>query len=195
MPEPDIDLDPRLEELREPSGDPLLIKPFLDTAEPGVNVNARLSDALAQTTEQDRAWVETREPQSDLLSPDMAAERAFESVSRAIDLMLGSVIGYFVSEPELTPQQVHDLTRANAERDESRAIDLAARENAAALDATNWDINHNRSPVPGGAGDEVHRGESIYDRYPGLTQDIETSYAQIREEDRAFYDTGIERER
>lgn len=167
----------------------------------------------APTIEDDIADFEAREARSGLLSPEFARaigrmvdvaagviedalnSRTSEHVARAVDLMLESVIGYFVPEPELTPMQVHDLTRANAERDESRAVDLAARQDAAELVAVNLDINHNRSPVHGGAGDEVRRGESIYDLYPGLTRDDSGAGEQEREADRGFYDTGIERGR
>ena len=101
--------------------------------------------------------VETRGPRdSGFLSGDLATNRLAEHAARVMDLILGVLL--IVPEPELTPQQVHDLTRANAERDEERALDLAAREQDADLVAANWTINHNRSPVHSGAGDEVRRG-------------------------------------
>jgi hypothetical protein len=161
-----------------------------------VDLDSRLGQMreAALMIEEDRASVETREPRSGLLSLESAAERASEHMARAIDLFLGSIIGYFVSEPELTPQQIHDLTRANAERDESRAIERAAQEDAAQLENVNWESNRNRSPVHS-AGDEVRRGESIHDRYPGLTYDDSGGNERERESERAFYDTGIERGR
>jgi hypothetical protein len=132
-------------------------------------------------------------PSGAFLPPLRSASVGAEHGARVADLIVGALVGYFVDEPTLTPQQVHDTTRANAERDESRAVDAAKWDNAAALDAVNIQINHNRSPVHAGAGDEPSRAETIYDRYPGLTRD--DSGERERENDRAFYDTGIERSR
>jgi hypothetical protein len=41
-----------------------------------------------------------------------AAETFFSHASRAVDIALGAVIGFFVDEPKLTPQQVHDTLQA-----------------------------------------------------------------------------------
>lgn len=80
------------------------------------------------------------------------------------------VIGYFVPEPELTPQQARDLARAEAERAEAWDFEMARRENAAALDWVNSEINRNRPSVLPLRGDEPTRPDSIYQRYPGLTR-------------------------
>jgi hypothetical protein len=149
--------------------------------------------APAPAREQEAAALMDR-PTGDFLPPLRAASIGFEHAARVADLVLGVLLGYAVDEPVLTPQQVHDMTRAHAERDESRAVDAAKWDKAAALDAVNVQINHNRSPVHAGAGDEPGRAESIYDRYPGLTRD-DSGGERAREDDRAFYDTGIERGR
>jgi hypothetical protein len=136
-----------------------------------------------------------RRRRGDFHSPLLIARRGFEDAARAVDIVLGVITGYLVDEPELTPQQVHDLTRASDELDEDRAFQAGQYDKAAALDEANRLINHNRSPVHAGAGDEPSRADSVYERYPGLTHDDSRGDEGRAEEDRAFYDTGIERER
>jgi hypothetical protein len=41
--------------------------------------------------------------------------------------------------------------------------------------------------------EESERSDTVYERYPGLTRDVDDT--REREQQRAFYDTGIERSR
>jgi hypothetical protein len=130
------------------------------------------------------------------LSPEFIGSRVSEHAARVVDVVLGAAIGYFVDEPKLTPEQARNQARADAERAEARGFEAAGREDAAALDAVNTEINHHRSPVHSGAGDEPTRPEAMYETFPGLTHG-DSGYEDQRkqESDRAFYDTGIERSR
>jgi hypothetical protein len=130
------------------------------------------------------------------LSPDFIRSRVSEHAARVVDLVLGAALGYFVDEPVLTPEQARNQARADAERAEARGFEAARREDAAALDEVNTEINHHRSPVHSGAGDEPTRPETMYEKYPGLTHG-DSGYEEERrqESDRAFYDSGIERGR
>jgi hypothetical protein len=120
----------------------------------------------------------------------LIATRLGDRAARAVEMVLDTVLGFFVPEPALTPQQARDLARADAERAESRAFEMASRENAAALYEVNAQIDREQQSVRGLA----HDPEAIYQRYPGLTRD-DAGDEQQRERERAFYDTGIERGR
>jgi hypothetical protein len=130
------------------------------------------------------------------LSPDFIRSRVSEHSARVVDIVLGAALGYFVDEPQLTPEQARNQARADAERADARGFEAAGREDAAALDAVNTEINHHRSPVHGGAGDEPTRPDTSYESYPGLRLG-DSGYEDERkqESDRAFYDTGVERGR
>jgi hypothetical protein len=132
----------------------------------------------------------------EFLSPGLAGSRTGEHAARTTDLMLNVLLGYFVDEPELTPEQAQAQIRANAERADAQGFAVARQQDAADLDAVNTEINHHKSPVHSGAGDQPTRPDTLYEMYPGLTHG-DSGYEQERkqEADRAFYDTGIERGR
>ena len=113
-------------------------------------LDQRIDPPRALELDRDRAMVETREARSDFLSPSFIGRGLSEHAARTMDLVLNVLVGYFVSEPELTPQQLHDLARANEERAENRAYHQARGESAAALDEVNLEIERHRSPVHGG---------------------------------------------
>jgi hypothetical protein len=106
----------------------------------------------------------------EFLSPEFMAKSFTASLVRTTEMLLNAVIGYFVPEPELTPEQVRLTRLANAERGEAREFASARRESAAALDAVNAEIDRHRSHVQP---DEPARPDSIYERYPGLTRDVD----------------------
>jgi hypothetical protein len=81
--------------------------------------------------ERDRAWVEAREARSEFLSPFFIGRGLGAHALRTMDLVLNVLVGYFVSELELTPQQLHDLARANEERAKNRNYHQARAEKAA----------------------------------------------------------------
>ena len=158
-------------------------------------LDQRVDAAQAVEPDRDRAMVETREARGEFLSPSFIGRGLGEHAARTMDLVLNVLVGYVVSEPELTPQQLHDLARANEERAENRAYHQARAESAAALDEVNLEIERHRSPVHGGAGDRPNAPDTVTERYPGLTRDDSGADEHQREEERAFYDTGIERSR
>jgi hypothetical protein len=141
-------------------------------------------------------WPDPGRAYGEFLSSTLAMSRAGEHSARAMDIVLGSLIGYAVDEPELTPEQVRLQMLADAERAEAQGFAAAKQQDAAELDAINTEINHHKSPVHGGAGDQPTRPDTLYELYPGLTHG-DGGYDQERkqEADRAFYDTGIERGR
>ena len=47
--------------------------------------------------------------------------------ARAMDLILNTLVGYFVDEPELTPEQARAQIRADAERAEAQGFAAARR--------------------------------------------------------------------
>ena len=94
--------------------------------------------------------------------------------------------------PELTPEQARLASLAHGERSEAMEVETGRRENAAALDAVNYEIDRHRPHV---RPEEPVRPDSIYERYPGLTRDENEGRAEQVETERAFYDTGIERSR
>jgi hypothetical protein len=126
----------------------------------------------------------------EFLSAWFIASRIGDRVQRAVEMVVDTVLGFFVPEPTLTPQQARDLARADAERAESRAFEMVGFENAAALYEINAQINREQMSVRG----VVRDPEAIYEHYPGLTRDAGGDEQQ-REIGRAFYDTGIERGR
>jgi hypothetical protein len=82
--------------------------------------------------------------------------RGSDHTASAAELAMNTVIGYFVDEPELTPEQARLKILADAERAEAQGIAAARQQDAAALDAINTEINHHKSPVHGGAGEPGH---------------------------------------
>ena len=96
-------------------------------------------------------------------------------------MLLGVIIGYFVSEPEPTPEQARLAARANAERGEAMELERAQRESAAALDAINTEIDHHRPHVQP---EEPARPGSVYERYPGLTRDVDDGSREQEESSR-----------
>lgn len=147
-------------------------------------------DALIGGTEREAVPApEHSRAHGEFLSSEFIARRASEHLARTVDLLLGAVIGYFVPEPELTPEQARLAALSDAERGEAMEFEMARRQNAAALAAVNTEIDRHRPHVKP---EEPARPDSIYERYPGLTRDIDDD---ARERDRAFYDTGIERGR
>ena len=128
-----------------------------------------------------------------LLRPSPAATRLAEHASRVMDIVLETVTASTESLWRPSPAELHDLMRARDEQTETRAIVAADRQHAAALDEANWHINHNRNHAR--TDDGARQAEDVFDRYPGVTQDPGADETRARENDRAFYDTGIERER
>jgi hypothetical protein len=141
-------------------------------------------------------YPDPRRAHGEFLSPGLAGSRIGEHAARATDLVLNTLVGYFVDEPELTPEQAKAQIQVDAERAEAQGFAAARQQDAAALDAVNTEINHHKSPVHSGAGDQPTRPDTLYEMYPGLTHG-DSGYEQERkqEADRAFYDTGIERGR
>ena len=150
----------------------------------------------AQHSPEMALWSDPVRRYGEIPSPTLAGSRTGEHAAHAMDVVLGSLIGYAVDEPELTPEQARLQIRADAERAEAQGFAAAKQQDAAALNAINTEINHHKSPVHGGAGDQPTRPDTLYELYPGLTHG-DSGYDQERkqEADRAFYDTGIERGR
>jgi hypothetical protein len=115
-----------------------------------------------------------------------------ESLARTTEMLLKTVIEYFVPEPALTPEQARLASLAHAERSEAMEFEAARRGNAAALDWVNSEIDRHQSHV---RAEEPVRPDTLYERYPGLTRDDNDGRAQQEEAARAFYDTGMERSR
>jgi hypothetical protein len=148
-------------------------------------LEAQRTVELAQEQERSRSH-------GDFLSGTLINSHFGASLARTTEMLLNVVIGYFVPEPELMPEQGRLASLAHAERSEAMEFETARRENAAALDAVNYEIDRHRPHV---RPDELVRPDSIYERYPGLTRDENEGRAQQVESERAFYDTGIERSR
>jgi hypothetical protein len=137
--------------------------------------------------------VETREARGEFLSATLSSNRFAEHASRVMEIVLETVTASTESLWRPSPAELHDLMRARDEQAETRAIVAADRQHAAALDEANWHINHNRNHAR--TDDGARQAEDAFDRYPGLTQDVGADETRARENDRAFYDTGIERGR
>lgn len=150
---------------------------------------------LAPAVEPDHAppLFEKRKRDSEFLSVGMAADRGAEYLARTVDLMLETLFGYLVPEPELTPQQAKNLARANEERAEARAVAVEMHRHDAAIAEANWHIGHNLNHAR--AEDGPRTADNFFDRNPGLTYDGGRDDAGEREIERASYDTGIERGR
>jgi len=141
-------------------------------------------------------WSDPLRRHANFLSLTVGGSRTGEHAARAMDVVLGSLIGYAVDEPELTPEQVRLQIRADAEQAEVQGFAAARQQDAAALDAINTEITHHKSPVHSGAGDQPTRPDTLYELYPGLTHgDSGWDQERKQEADRGFYDTGIERGR
>lgn len=126
------------------------------------------------------------------LSGTLILSHSSESLARTTDMLLKSIIEYFVPEPALTPEQARLASLAQAERNEAMEFEVARRGDAAALDGVNSEINRHQSHV---RAEEPVRPDTLYERYPGLTRDDNDGRGQQVEAERAFYDTGIERSR
>jgi hypothetical protein len=185
---------------RYAEGNGALAEPQVDPERFGRQENIRAArervEALdARLSEENRREaapeIEISQPHGEFLSGEFIARRASESLARTTEMLLGVIIGYFVSEPEPTPEQARLAARANAERNEAMELETAQRESAAALDGVNLEIDHHRPHVEP---KEPMRPDSVYERYPGLTRDTGDD-SREQERDRAFYDTGIERGR
>jgi hypothetical protein len=135
--------------------------------------------------------IEGSRAHGEFLSGWFIAYRLGDRAARAVEMVLDTIFSFFVPEPDLTPQQARDLARADAERAEARAFESARRENASALYEINAQIKRDHASLRGVIDDP----ETIYDRYPGLTREDSGDDARTREEERAFYDTGMERSR
>jgi hypothetical protein len=148
-------------------------------------LEAQQTVQLAQEQERSRSH-------GDFLSGTVMSSHFGASLARTTEMLLNVVVGYFVPEPELTPEQARLASLAHAERNEAMEYEGVRRENAAALDSVNSDIDHHRPHV---RPDEPVRPDTIYERYPGLTNDENAGRDKQVEADRAFYDTGVERSR
>jgi hypothetical protein len=60
------------------------------------------------------------------MSPLFIAREVTESLARVVDVVLGAVIGYFVDEPKMTEQQIHDTLQARGNVETIRAQEVAA---------------------------------------------------------------------
>ena len=100
-----------------------------------------------------------------------------------MEMLLGVVIGYFVDEPAMTPEQARLANLANAERAEAIDFEMARRESAAALDAVNAEIDRHRPHI---APEEPARPDSVYERYPGLTRDLDAEQERTRDLSRSM---------
>jgi hypothetical protein len=158
----------------------------------GLLIASRMGVSLARTTETLLGAVLGYFVDEPEMAPERFANRMGASLARTTEMLLGAVLGYFVDEPELTPEQSRLAARANAERGEAMEFEMARRENAAALDRVNEEINRHRPHV---RPEEPVRPDSIYERYPGLTREDDGGRGREAEAERAFYDTGIERSR
>jgi hypothetical protein len=158
---------------------------FLDDVRE-VLVRLGMDDALSDV-ERERS-----RSNGEFLSGTLIGSHSGESLARTTEMLLNVVVGYFVPEPQLTPEQARLASIAHAERSEAMDFEAARRENAAALDAVNYEIDRHRPHV---RPEEPVRPDSIYERYPGLTRDDNEGRARQVEADRAFYDTGVERSR
>ena len=107
---------------------------------------------------------------SEFLSGGFIASRAGAHLARTVEMLLGAVLGYFVPEPELTPEQARTVALANAERGEAHEFEAARQANAAALDWVNSEISRHRPSILPLRGDEPTRPDLLNERYPGLTR-------------------------
>jgi hypothetical protein len=83
-------------------------------AEPA-NENTRaatIEAARVVAGEEEAPEVGASQPVRGFFSLSGALENLGASASRAVHVALGAVIGFFVDEPKLTPQQVHDTLQA-----------------------------------------------------------------------------------
>lgn len=100
--------------------------------------------AAAEQREQ-AAMIETRAPYGNFLSLEYAMRQVGERLSRTVEMVLDTFFDFFVSEPKLTTQQVHEHLQAagNVETLHARDLAAAARAHEAAHD---WQsvmtINH-----------------------------------------------------
>jgi hypothetical protein len=116
------------------------------------------------------------------LSPEFVARSVSAHAARTVEMMLGVVLGYFVDEPAMTPEQSRLAGLAHAERAEAVGFEMARRENAAALDIVNTEIDRHRPHI---APEEVAQPGSEFERYPGVTRDLEADYERGREAERS----------
>jgi hypothetical protein len=146
----------------------------------------------AQRTVEAAQDMERSRSHGEFLSGTLIGSHFGESLARTAEMLMKEIIGYFVPEPALTPEQARLAERAHSERGEAMEFEMARRDNAAALDRVNYEIDRHRPHV---RPEEPVRPDSLYERYPGLTIDENDGRARQVEADRAFYDTGVERSR
>jgi hypothetical protein len=165
--------------------------------EPGLTSEEMDKWLEAQHTVEAAQEQERSRSHGEFLSGTLIASHASASLARTTEMLLKDVIEYFVPEPALTPEQARLASLAHAERSEAMEFEAARRENAAALDAVNTEIDRHRPHVQP---EEPVRPDSIYERYPGLTRDIDADQERTRNSTYERYaglerDEGMEQER
>jgi hypothetical protein len=79
---------------------------------PNETTRAATIEATRIRDGEETALIGPSQPVRGFLSFWDSAENFFSHASRAVDIALGAVIGFFVDEPKLAPQQVHDTLQA-----------------------------------------------------------------------------------
>jgi hypothetical protein len=65
-------------------------------------------------------------PERDFLSMGFVVDRIADSLGRTVEMMLGAVYSFFVAEPKMTAQQVHDTLQAAGNVETLHAREVAA---------------------------------------------------------------------
>ena len=87
---------------------------------------ARHAKAMDIRDGEDATIVMPSAPERDFLSIGFIVDRIADSLGRTVEMMLGAVYSFFVAEPKMTAQQVHDTLQAAGNVEALHAREVAA---------------------------------------------------------------------
>ena len=115
-------------DLQEAQAQPEIVTEAVQTQQTTVETRAPGAPEEARTASE-AVGLELFEPPTaakNFLSGWFIARAVTERLSRAVDIVLGTIIGYFVDDPKMTEQQIHETLQARGNIETIRAQEVAA---------------------------------------------------------------------